>query len=178
MRDSYSLLQEEDNYTKNLYLKHLDQNEAYYQMMVDSIDLIADKIECLDTYLSQIGIEIRESYNDHFDHVHAQYRSDENEHYIWLNLLWIERYSKYMSETQARDLHIAHELFHHIETTEKMWYHKLKRRLRNRYSEVSAIYFSQVISKLKNHPYLYEYQSKIDNNELKIEGVIKYLKEG
>lgn len=178
MSELFSLLQEEDKYSKDLYLKHLNQNDDYYDSMVSNIQNLIQKVGTLSNLIEKSGVEIQESYAEHFDHIHAQYRSDENDHYVWINLLWIERYSRYMSEEQAKEMHIAHELYHYLETQEDMWYSKMKRRFRQRYSEVSAIYFSQLISGLPYHPYLYEYQSKIHDKELDYEQVVLYLKEG
>lgn len=106
--------------------------------------------------------------------LHAQFNPNTNT--IHVNQYWVLRYETLMSGSIAYDLHVLHELYHANED-ETMWYTPLNYRQRHAISEVSAIYYSMVMSGFNYHPRLVEYYFGLQDmtytqNELK-----DYLKE-
>ncbi|QIK68818.1 hypothetical protein G7062_00315 [Erysipelothrix sp. HDW6C] len=139
--------------------------DRIYATLNDAIDLHAF------AQAHQITIEVKTSPNVD---LHAQY--DPNNHIIWINTVWLEKYQPFIGDTDALNLHLAHEIYHVIEEN-GTWYDGLKYKIRHAISEVSALYFSQKQTNLPFHPKLVEYAIGLEEEKYSKDDLVSYLRE-
>ena len=180
MKELFSLQLDADKLNKQLYLKELKSfknTQEIYSKIINSNLRLINKYGNVSDILLHSTLEIDEEPHHYFKDIHAQYINDAGEKKIWINSEWVNSYAELIGNNLARELHIAHELYHYLEENEVLWYENLRRKEKNIISEVSAIMFSQMIVNLKENPVIYEYLILIKNNKLDLENVKQHIEE-
>lgn len=178
MMNEFSLwLQEEvncSNINDYLYLHSLkkikNKVDVLSQISVISDAMIRENFQ-LESLMNYHNVELIVT-SDMQKNVHATFNPNDNT--IKINKEWIEFLSRFMSEDNALQFCLSHEIAHVIEDDEI--FNRLKRRERTIAYEVLAVMFSHKYSQLSYHPYLYEYYYGIENNLYSKEALISFLK--
>lgn len=166
MSKLYSWLQSEDN--------GKDVGKLYWDEQFKKFKLSSVKQRCDEWILSIVSqevllsnikksVEIEFLDSSPFSYIHAQWNPNSNKIEVYNE--WIIAYEEYMTNEQAVDVHIYHELYHLYEDNNELWYDSYKYRQRNFISEYCALEISRRISNLEFSCVVYDLCVQTENDE-------------